>query len=135
MKNKGFTLIELAVVVAILCLLGVIIIGAVGVEQERMESKKAELVAALSENDAVTDAHAAGYDYRDAKYYKAVVTDASGDFEPVCVHGIPAFIAKRGDRAGELILLGNQRGHKAEGRWWSACYTMGKNLVKEHEGD
>lgn len=132
--SKGFTIIELMITVAIVGILFAVIAGAVDIDKKRQKAK-ADASALASAPSAAAVAHAAGHDYTDSAYYKTVVTNASGDYQPVCVHGIPAFIVKRGNRAGELILLGNYRGNKPGNRFWSACYKMGNDLVKEHVGD
>ncbi len=129
--SKGFTLVELMVVVFVVGVVFALIAGAYHSDEKVRAEKKA---TAYSE-EAAEVAHTNGHAYHNIDYWKEVVTNASDDYQPVCVHGIPAFIARRGSQTGDLILLNDQRGHKQASRFWAACKKMGKEMVEQHKED
>ncbi len=128
--SKGFTLIELMIVVAVAGLMVFLITAAVQSDQKHREEK-----AAAYSDESMIVAHTNGHAYHNAGYWNEVLINASDDSQPVCVHGIPAFIARRGNQAGQLILLNDQRGLKAANRWWAACREMGNTMVERYQED
>ena len=129
--SKGLTLVELSIIVAVVGLVFAFIAGAYKSDETERENK----AAAAYSQEAMIVAHTNGHAYNNLGYWKEVLTNASEDYQPVCVHGIPAFIARRGNQAGQLILLNDQRGQKAASRWWAACKSMGEEMVEKHQED
>lgn len=127
--SKGFTLVEMMIIVVIAGMLIAIIAGAIEADKKGKEEQAAH------SDESMIVAHANGHAYHNAGYWNEVLINASDDYQPVCVHGIPAFIARRGNQAGQLILLDEQRGYKVASRWWAACGEMGNTMVERYQED